>query len=849
MAANMKYSNNLSDILGFAGEEAQRCGNNYIGPEHLLLGIIRSAEGNAYNYLANAGVDPLKLKKDIEFLIRTNNNIEGIPPMLGSTERILRLMEIEARSLQDTIADSEHLLLAILRERMNMASDQLKKYGVTYNLMKSSFEAKDNGNEKANDAPAYNDSYADNEEDDEELAASSVARDGKTTSTTAYTKKKNATPALDNFGTDYTKLSEEGKLDPVIGRTAEIERLAQILSRRKKNNPVLIGEPGVGKSAIVEGLACRIMQHKAPPSLSRKRIVGLDMAGIVAGTKYRGQFEERLNSIIKELENNPDIILFIDEIHTIIGAGGSPGSLDAANMLKPALAKGLIQCIGATTLDEYRQSIEKDGALERRFQKIMVKPTTKEETLEILRNIKERYEEHHNVRYTDAAIEACVNLSDRYISDRQFPDKAIDAMDEAGARAHIRNVEIPKEIMDLEAQVNDCHEKKMDAVRREDFKAANEFKDLEQKYCSDLASARDAWEDEQKKHALVIDEDSIAEVISLISGVPVQKVEEAEYSKLRRMPEALKSRVIGQDKAIDSISKAILRNRIGLKDPAKPIGSFLFLGPTGVGKTYLTKILADYMFNSPNALIRIDMSEYMEKFTVSRLVGAPPGYVGYEEGGQLTEKVRRNPYSIVLFDEIEKAHADVFNLLLQVLDEGRLTDSLGRTVDFRNTIIIMTSNAGSRQLKDFGQGVGFSTAARRADTSYQDSIINKALQKTFSPEFLNRIDETIIFEQLSEESIFKIIDIELRGVKQRISALGYNLELSEGAKKFIASKGYDSRYGARPLKRTLQKYVEDEVAGLLVNNEDLPAGSVIRINYDGQSNKIECNCSSMLLQS
>lgn len=847
MAANLKYSDNLTDILKYAGEEAQRCGNNYIGPEHLLLGILRAAEGNAYNFLVHSGIDLVKLKKDIEFLIRTNLQISGVPAMLGSTERILRLMEIEARSLQDNIVDSEHLLLAILRERMNIASDQLKNYGLTYSSMKSGFEAKDNNALPENES--FADYYADNEEE-EELAASSVSRDGKTTSTTSYAKKKTATPALDSFGTDYTKMAEEGKLDPVVGRSGEIERLAQILSRRKKNNPVLIGEPGVGKSAIVEGLACRIIQHKAPPSLSRKRIVGLDMAGIVAGTKYRGQFEERLNTIIKELENNPDIILFIDEIHTIIGAGGSPGSLDAANMLKPALAKGLIQCIGATTLDEYRQSIEKDGALERRFQKIMIKPTTKEETLEILRNIKERYEEHHNVRYTDAAIEACVNLTDRYVSNRQFPDKAIDALDEAGARAHIRNVVIPKEVMDLENEVNEYHEKKMDAVRQEDFKAANEYKDLEQKSEADLAKARDAWDEEQKKHALTIDEDSIAEVVSLISGVPVQKVEEAEYSKLRRMPEVLKSKVIGQDKAIESISKAILRNRVGLKDPNKPIGSFLFLGPTGVGKTYLTKILADYMFASPNALIRIDMSEYMEKFTVSRLVGAPPGYVGYEEGGQLTEKVRRNPYSIVLFDEIEKAHADVFNLLLQVLDEGRLTDNVGRTVDFKNTIIIMTSNVGSRQLKDFGQAVGFSTASRIADTNaYQEGIINKALQKTFSPEFLNRIDETIIFEQLSRESIFKIIDIELSGVRQRITALGYSLDLTDSAKSFIAEKGYDNRYGARPLKRTLQKYVEDEVADLLVHNENMPAGTVIHIDYNDQSKKIECSYSNMLLQS
>ncbi|MBP7209641.1 MAG: ATP-dependent Clp protease ATP-binding subunit [Paludibacteraceae bacterium] len=837
---NMKYSDNLSEIIKYSQEEAERLGNNYIIPEHLLLAIIRAGEGNAFNLLIALNLNLTELKKLIESNIRTNNNVMGqVLPYLQSTEKILKYVVLEARMQHCDTADSEHLLLAILKDTTNLVSEMFHTQGISYNTIRNLVEKKDTlPASGSNDNDKFDN---DSEDDDDNYMANTVSNNGKTTDTGTYTKQSTKTPALDSFGSDITAAAAQGKLDPVVGREKEIERLAQILSRRKKNNPVLIGDPGVGKSAIVEGLANHIVEHRAPMILSDKRIISLDMASLVAGTKYRGQFEERLKAILKELENNDNIILFIDEIHTIIGAGATAGSLDAANMMKPALARGQIQCIGATTLDEYRQSIEKDGALERRFQKVIVKPTSKEETIEILNNIKERYEAHHNVIYTDEAIKACVTLTDRYINDRQFPDKAIDAMDEAGSRAHISNAVIPQDIQDLEHNIAEINRLKLKAVKDEDFKLANEYKDKEKSLNISLAESKKNWEIQVRKNALVIDADKIAEVISMIAGVPVQKVEEAEFAKLRRMDSALKGLIIGQDKAVDTLCKSILRNRIGLKDPNKPIGSFIFLGPTGVGKTYLTKVLSEYMFDSKNALIRVDMSEYMEKFSVSRLIGAPPGYVGYEEGGQLTEKVRRNPYAIVLFDEIEKAHPDVFNLLLQVLDEGQLTDNVGRTVSFKNTIIIMTSNIGTRQLKEFGNGVGFTTASRAADSEYASSVIKKALQKTFSPEFLNRIDDIIVFDQLSKESIIKIVDIELKNVVNRIENLGYKLNLTDAAKSFIADKGYDVQYGARPLKRTLQKYVEDEIAELMVKTDSIPDGSTINIDYNSETKEIECD--------
>ncbi len=838
----MNYSDNVADILRYSHEEAERLGNNYIGPEHLLLAIIRAGEGKAFDVLLSLNLDLLRIKKTIESSIRTSENvmIGSNIPLLKSTEKILKFIVLEARQFGSYMADSEHLLLAILKDKTNLVTEIFSVENITYDTVRALVEKKDIGSiDKKN---GVNSNDEDGEDEDSEFSSNSVEKNGKTSTfstSTKYTKNTSKTPALDNFGTDITKAAEEGKLDPIVGREKEIERLSQILSRRKKNNPILIGDPGVGKSAIVEGLALRIIQRKVSRILFGKRVVSLDMASIVAGTKYRGQFEERLKAILNELETNPDVILFIDEIHTLIGAGATAGSLDAANMMKPALARGLIQCIGATTLDEYRQSIEKDGALERRFQKVIVKPSTKEETLAILQNIKERYEDHHHVTYTPEALEACVYLTDRYISDRSFPDKAIDAMDEAGSRAHLHNVSIPSNIEILESEIDEANKSKLQAVKDEDFRLANEYKDRIKELNILLKNAKQEWEQEIKNQHVTVDANSISEVVSMISGVPVQQIAEGEFDKLRRMSAILKEKVIGQDTAIEKISKSILRNRVGLKDPNKPIGSFIFLGPTGVGKTYLAKILAEFLFNSKDAIIRIDMSEYMEKFSVSRLIGAPPGYVGYEEGGQLTEKVRRNPYSIVLLDEIEKAHPEVFNLLLQVLDEGSLTDSLGRKVDFKNTIIIMTSNIGTRQLKDFGRGVGFSTTSRLDDTEFAHSVIKKALNKSFAPEFLNRVDDVIIFEQLSKESILKIIDIELKQVVERIESLGYTLQLTEAAKNHIANEGYDVQYGARPLKRTIQKYVEDEIAELIINNTiENAKNTPIKIDYNEDIKKI-----------
>ena len=714
-------------------------------------------------------------------------------------------------------------MTAILKEKNNLAGDILSAEHLTYDQAKAFIEKPE---------IIMGSSFSDEDDDDED------PRQKKKPSSAAGAKQSD-TPALDTFGTDITKAALENRLDPIVGRNKEIERLAQILSRRKKNNPVLIGDPGVGKSAIVEGLALRIIQRRVSRVLFDKRVVSLDMASIVAGTKYRGQFEERIKAILNELTKNPDVILFIDEIHTIVGAGGAPGSLDAANMLKPALARGEIQCVGATTLDEYRKSIEKDGALERRFQKVMVDPTTADETLQILENIQDRYEYHHNVRYTPEAIKACVRLTDRYITDRCFPDKAIDALDEAGSRVHIGTVSVPAEIEELEKRIEDLKKEKLKVLSEQRYELAGPIRDQEKQTQYQLEDAIKRWEEEAQLHPETVDEEQVAEVVAMMSGIPVQRIAQAEGLKLRQMKDVLQSKVIGQDEAVNKIVKAIQRNRIGLKDPNKPIGSFIFLGPTGVGKTHLAKILAEFMFDSADSLIRVDMSEYMEKFSVSRLIGAPPGYVGYEEGGQLTEKVRRKPYSIILLDEIEKAHADVFNILLQVMDEGRLTDSLGRRIDFKNTIIIMTSNVGTRQLKDFGKGVGFNTSTTvEADTEFSRGVIQKALNRTFAPEFLNRVDDVIMFDQLSKDSIASIIDLELKGIFGRVTAMGYKLELTKEAKDYIAEKGYDVQFGARPLKRAIQKYLEDELADVVLGGE-LEAGDTILMELEAETKVIK----------
>ncbi len=828
---DINFSQKVNEILDYAKEEAERLGNNYIGPEHLLLGILRDGENNAVDFLVTLNIDLIKVKQTIESLVRTSGQVSAIElPLLKTTEKVLKLLLLEARTFNSEPADAEHLLRALLRDKYNLSSKILNEQNITYDVIKHYMEERNDIRSGA----AFNN-------DDEEEDGMPFGEGPKSQSenmSQGNKKTANDTPTLDNFGTDITKAAQEGILDPVVGREVEIERLAQILSRRKKNNPVLIGEPGVGKSAIVEGLALRIVQRKVSRVLFDKRVISLDMASIVAGTKYRGQFEERIKAILNELSKNPDVILFIDEIHTIVGAGGAAGSLDAANMLKPALARGEIQCIGATTLDEYRQNIEKDGALERRFQKIMVNPTTAEETLQILKNIKARYEDHHNVFYTDEALEACVKLTDRYISDRNFPDKAIDALDEAGSRVHISNIVVPEIIENIEQKIADNEVEKLAAIKRQNYELAAELRDTHKKYVAELNAAKTKWEEELQQNRQTVDEEKVAEVVAMMSGVPIQRVAQAEGTKLLQMKDELKNRIIGQDEAVDKVVKAIQRNRIGLKDPNKPIGTFIFLGPTGVGKTHLAKELAQLMFDSTDALIRIDMSEYMEKFSVSRLIGAPPGYVGYEEGGQLTEKVRRKPYSILLLDEIEKAHPDVFNLLLQVLDEGRLTDSLGRRIDFKNTIIIMTSNIGTRQLKDFGKGVGFSTnATPEDDKDFSRSVIQKALNRAFAPEFLNRIDDVIMFDQLSKESIYKIIDLELKGFYQRIEALGYKMELTEDAKSFIASKGYDVQFGARPLKRAIQKYLEDEMAEMIIKSS-IKEGDTIKVDFDKENQKI-----------
>ena len=831
-----QFSSKVSEILAFSREEATRLASRSVGPEHLLLGLMRSKDGPVLNVFQRLNVNPLSVKTELESRVREDEL--GMPITTSElvlnekASNILKLAVLEARLQRSTRVDEQHLLLAILHDQAENGAKQVLEFNnMNYEDVLTLLSVKDNVTSgigmpeedyEEEESPAGNDS------------ASSGSATGKST-TTQQQKTKSKTPVLDNFGTNLTESAALGKLDPCIGRENEIQRVIEILGRRKKNNPILIGEPGVGKSAIVEGLAEMIVMHRCSPTLYNKRIYTLDMTGVVAGTKYRGQFEERMKMLVKELEQNPDIIVFIDEIHTLIGAGSTPGSMDAANILKPALARGTIQCIGATTLDEYRNSIEKDGALERRFQKVQVEPTTNEQTLEILRNIRGRYEYFHHVNYTDEALAACVKLTDRYVSDRFMPDKAIDALDEVGSRVHLRTANIPPEITDKESEIKDVKEKKEAAVGNQNFELAASYRDRQTVLERELQELNKKWQDGDVDVRQTITEQEVAEVVSMMTGIPVQRMAQEEGIRLKGMSQELKQHVIAQEKAIDKMVKAIQRNRVGLKDPNHPIGAFMFLGPTGVGKTYLAKKLAEFMFGSTDALIRIDMSEYTESFNVSRLIGAPPGYVGYEEGGQLTERVRRHPYSIVLLDEIEKAHGNVFNLLLQVLDEGRLTDGNGRFVDFRNTVIIMTSNAGTRQLKDFGRGVGFNAGSTSAlmlneqDKEHARQIVQKALSKQFSPEFLNRLDEIITFDQLDLTAIKQIIDVELKGLYKRITDMGYTIDLSDEAKAFVAEKGYDVQFGARPLKRAIQTYIEDGVSELIVNG-DLKPGSTIHIN-------------------
>ena len=831
---NNQFTQRVSDIIMYSKEEANRLRNSYIGPEHLLLGLIREGEGKAIEILFNLQINLQDIKNQLEAIVKNNaENDTTYDENISFNEKaskVLKLCILEAKLLRNIAADSEHILLAIMKVKDNAAFHVLESNGVTYEKIKLTLQPDTHAGL----------GFSEDEDEDEDIRQSpsgNKSNAAQQQARPAQKKPANDTPVLDNFGTDMTKAAEEGKLDPVVGRVKEIERLAQILSRRKKNNPILIGEPGVGKSAIVEGLALRIVEKKVSRILFDKRVIALDMTAVVAGTKYRGQFEERIRSILNELKKNPNIILFIDEIHTIVGAGSAAGSMDAANMLKPALARGEIQCIGATTLDEYRQNIEKDGALERRFQKVIVEPTTAEETLQILKNIKDKYEDHHNVNYTDAALEACVKLTNRYITDRNFPDKAIDALDEAGSRVHLTNITAPKEIEEQEKLIDEMKSLKNEAVRLQNFELAASYRDKEKEYTNQLDTLKEEWEKSLKENRETVDDEQIAEVVSMMSGVPVQRMAQAEGMKLLGMKDDLLSKVIGQDKAIATLVKAIQRSRVGLKDPNKPIGTFMFLGPTGVGKTHLAKELAKLMFGSADALIRIDMSEYMEKFTVSRLVGAPPGYVGYEEGGQLTEKVRRKPYSIVLLDEIEKAHPDVFNILLQVMDEGRLTDSYGRTVDFKNTIVIMTSNIGTRQLKEFGKGIGFAAQVRTDDKEYSRSVITKALNKSFAPEFINRLDEIITFDQLDLDALTRIINIELKGLYSRVENIGYKLVIDEDAKKFVATKGYDVQFGARPLKRAIQNNLEDGISELILGSE-MAAGDTIKVSYDKEKDLI-----------
>lgn len=827
-----KFSPRVKDVITYSREEALRLGHDYIGIEHLMLGMIRDGDGVGMRLLKNLGIDSADLRKSIEQSLtpglRKSNNLANIP-LVKQAEKTLKLTYLEAKTFKSVQIGTEHLLLCILKENDNIVTKTLLKYGVDYDATRAELEGF-----LENPGKIENSATGGDEDDTEETSFGG----GNPGAQKKQGESKSKTPVLDNFGRDLTKMAEDGKLDPVVGREKEIERVSQILSRRKKNNPILIGEPGVGKSSIAEGLALRIVQRKVSRVLFGKRVVTLDLASLVAGTKYRGQFEERMKAVMNELEKSPDVILFIDEIHTIIGAGGASGSLDASNMFKPALARGEIQCIGATTLDEYRQYIEKDGALERRFQKVIIEPASPEETLQILNNIKGKYEDHHNVTYTEEALKACVQLTARYITDRHLPDKAIDALDEAGSRVHITNINVPQNIVDIELKIEEIKELKNQVVRSQKYEEAARLRDTEKQLHAQLETAKKAWEEETKQNRVTVTEENVAEVVSMMSGVPVQRVNQNEGEKLIKMNSLLKGKVIGQDSALEKVVKAIQRNRAGLKDPNKPIGSFIFLGPTGVGKTQLAKVLAKHLFDNDDALIRIDMSEYMEKFATTRLIGAPPGYVGYEEGGQLTEKVRRRPYSVVLLDEIEKAHPDVFNMLLQVLDDGMLTDSLGRKIDFKNTIIIMTSNIGARQLKDFGVGVGFGTQARKeGEEEISKGVIESALKKAFAPEFLNRIDDVIMFNSLQKEDIHKIIDIELSNLFGRVNGLGFIIKITDAAKNYIVEKGYDANYGARPLKRAIQKYLEDPMAEEIIKSS-LSEGDEIEVDYNKEKDEI-----------
>jgi ATP-dependent Clp protease ATP-binding subunit ClpC len=825
-----KFSPQVKDVISFSREEALRLGHDYIGAEHLLLGLIREGDGMAIKILKSLGVDTAKLRRSIEEAVRGTSSVTvnlGNIPLTKQAEKVLKITYLEAKIFKSDLIGTEHLLLSILRDDDNIASQILLQYSITYEIFKQEVEVNKNGfRDEAQSGGTAGGGDDDFQEEDSFSAPKKVS------------DIKSKTPVLDNFGRDLTRAAEEGRLDPIVGREKEIERVSQILSRRKKNNPILIGEPGVGKSAIAEGLALRIVQRKVSRVLFNKRVVTLDLASLVAGTKYRGQFEERMKAVMNELEKSTDVILFIDEIHTIVGAGGASGSLDASNMFKPALARGEIQCIGATTLDEYRQYIEKDGALDRRFQKVMIEPASPDETIEILNRIKEKYEDHHGVTYTDEAINACVALTTRYITDRFLPDKAIDALDEAGSRVHLTNIHVPENIITIESKIEDIKIEKNKVVKSQKYEEAAKLRDTEKNLLEELEQAKAQWEAETKTKRYEVSEDNVAEVVSMMTGIPLQRVGQTDSVKLLNMYDTVAEKIIGQDDAIKKLTKAIQRTRAGLKDPKKPIGSFIFLGPTGVGKTELAKELARFMFDSDDSLIQIDMSEYMEKFAVSRLVGAPPGYVGYEEGGQLTEKVRRKPYAVILLDEIEKAHPDVFNILLQVLDEGQLTDSLGRKVDFRNTIIIMTSNIGARQLKDFGAGVGFSTSAKVSQNdAHSRGVIENALKRAFAPEFLNRVDDVVVFNSLGKDEIFRIIDIELKSLFGRVHTLGYEIKLTEAAKDFIADKGFDSNFGARPLKRAIQKYLEDPIAEEILKG-DIHDGDTLEIDYDKEKEEI-----------
>jgi len=838
------FSPRVKDVISFSKEEALRLGHDFIGTEHLMLGLLRDGNGKAIDILNALDIDLSHLRRKVEILSPSNPNIL-IPSnekknlhLTRQAERALKTTFLEAKLFQSKSINTAHLLLCVLRNENDPTTKLLNKLKVDYESVKEQFKFMITNDDEYSETPKA-ESFSSEDIPKEENKDSSFGQSSSQKGT-----KKSKTPVLDNFGRDLTSMAEQGKLDPVVGREKEIQRVSQILSRRKKNNPLLIGEPGVGKSAIAEGLAIRIIKRKVSRILFNKRVVTLDLASIVAGTKYRGQFEERMKAIMNELEKNEDIILFIDEIHTIVGAGGATGSLDASNMFKPALARGELQCVGATTLDEYRQHIEKDGALERRFQKVIVEPTTVSETIEILNNIKNKYEDHHNVEYTDAAIEACVKLTNRYMTERFLPDKAIDALDEAGSRVHITNIDVPNQIVELEAQLEEVKATKNSVVKKQKYEEAAKLRDDEKRLEKSLTEAQEKWETESKLNRILVSEENVAEVVSMMTSIPVNRIAQTESNKLSKLPELINGKVIGQDEAVSKVVKAIQRNRAGLKDPNKPIGSFIFLGQTGVGKTQLAKVLAKELFDSEDTLVRIDMSEYMEKFAISRLVGAPPGYVGYEEGGQLTEKIRRKPYAVVLLDEIEKAHPDVFNMLLQVLDDGFLTDSLGCKIDFSNTIIIMTSNIGARKLKDFGSGVGFGTAAQKSqETSNARAVIENALKKAFAPEFLNRIDDVIVFNNLEKEDINKIIDIELSKLLERILELGYTLKLSEKAKNFIAEKGFDKQYGARPLKRAIQKYVEDALAEEIIKS-NVHEGDTITLDIGKDDSKLDVKIST-----